>query len=263
MELAHFAQGLGHPHADLENLILFKSIDSTNAFGRRMVALLEAEGHRPSATLIAALHQFEGRGRHGRTWSSTVGRGVYATLVLPVADPQELPVYPLLVAVALCKKLNEIVEDRCRLKWPNDLIVAGRKIGGILIEVVGRSDPGMTVIIGFGVNHGQRREELPGAGATALRLECRHLPRLPCVAAELVAAVLDELNCLDDRRRAVELYQALSIHRAGERLRCRTGKGVVEGAFAGFDSRGFLRLESEDGELLLAAGELSDDGEAG
>ena len=256
MDVSRFARGLGRPHPNLENLVLFGSIDSTNSFGRRLVALFEGGRHRPPSTLITALHQSEGRGRHGRRWSSPPGLGVCATLVLPVADRQQLPVLPLLVAVALCRRLNGIVGDRCRLKWPNDLTVGGRKIGGILIEILGGGEGGTTVLIGFGVNHGQRRQDLPGERATSLRVECQLLPPLARATAWLAAAVLDELDHLGDPRRAVERYQALSVHRAGDWLRCRTGERVVEGTFVGFDSRGFLRLASPEGELLLAAGEV-------
>ena len=259
MHLARFAQGLGHLHPELENRVLFRTIDSTNAFARRLVEDLQLEGLRPRPTVIAALHQSQGRGRQGRSWSSPPGLGVSASLVVPLASRQALPVLPLLVAVALCTELNEALDGRCRLKWPNDLMVGGRKLAGVLIEVLGGGESGPLAVIGFGVNHGQRQNELPGDAATSLRMECGRLPSLPRVTGRLVTAVMAELEHLDQPGRAIERYRELSDHRAGERLRCRTGQGVVEGSFAGYDARGFLRLATPQGELLLPAGEIEDE----
>ncbi len=256
MDLAHFAEELGRPHATLENLVLLSSIDSTNAFGRRAVGRVEGEGHRLPPTLITALYQWAGRGRQGREWSSPPGLGVLATLVIPISPLDRLPVLPLVVAVALCESLNRIVGDRCRLKWPNDLLVDGRKIGGVLIEVMGGCREVATALIGFGINHGQRRRDLSTEKATSLRQECRRLPSLARTAAHLIVAVLEGSSSMANPRQAVERYVELSIHNIGESLRCRTSEGVVEGTFVGFDSRGFLRLATAAGEQLLTAGEL-------
>jgi biotin-[acetyl-CoA-carboxylase] ligase BirA-like protein len=161
-----------------ENVVVLASTASTNAVARGVAVDFESEGLDLEPMLVLAFEQTAGRGRLGRTWSSPRGRGVYATLTHPYAVPALLPALPLLVGVGLCRALAPHLPGGCRLKWPNDLLVPGgggaagrgRKIGGILIEALVQPGDGCVAVIGFGVNHGHRREELPD-GATSLWLE--------------------------------------------------------------------------------------------
>jgi biotin-[acetyl-CoA-carboxylase] ligase BirA-like protein len=161
-----------------ENVVVLASTASTNAVARGVAVDFESEGLDLEPMLVLAFEQTAGRGRLGRTWSSPRGRGVYATLAHPFAVPALLPALPLLVGVGLCRALAPHLPGGCRLKWPNDLLVPGgggaagrgRKIGGILIEALVHPGDGSVAVIGFGVNHGHRREELPD-GATSLWLE--------------------------------------------------------------------------------------------
>ena len=257
--------------ADLgpDNLIVLQRLGSTNDLARAIVAEYAKEEQVPPPLLMLAWEQTGGRGRVGRTWSSPAGKGVYATLAFPVEDPQALSTLPLLVGVGLCRALDRWLPGRCGLKWPNDLLVAGRKLGGVLIEAQVRPGDGAVAIVGFGVNHGQEAAELAaipagasGSGApraTSLRVE-RGEEAAGVSLAELtwalVTAVERELAHLGEAAYAVAAYGERSIHRAGEAMVCRTGEGSVEGTFLGFDERGMLRLESGGRELRLSAGEL-------
>jgi len=263
------------------NLMVVRRVASTNALGRRILDELGREGVRLPAASLVAWEQVDGRGRHGARWQSPAGRGAYLSLLRPVADPAELPTLPLLVPVAVARAVNRYLGDeRCRIKWPNDLLVDGRKIAGVLIAgVTGRlagDDGGGTgvsgsaiggAVIGVGVNHGQDEAELAGVaprGATSLALLADRPPSL----AELVWAVLEslaeELVHAGDGAAAVERYEALSLHEVGERLRCRAADGSLEGTFLGFDRRGFLRLALTSSgagrrygdEVLVTAGEV-------
>jgi biotin-(acetyl-CoA carboxylase) ligase len=156
------------------------------------------------------------------------------------------------------------------------------KIGGILIEALVHPGDGCVALIGFGVNHGQRLEELP-PGATSLLLETGgHLGRgrgigLAELTWDLVASVERELAHVGDLPYAVAAYRELIIHRPGDWLVCRVGEREIAGAFAGIDSVGRLRLRrrpdadaapgegagaraeggEEDGaEVVLSAGEV-------
>lgn len=232
------------------------AVDSTNRLARRVAAHYLEAGQSPPQTLVLALEQTAGRGRRGRPWSSPRGLGVYATLIVGLEGPACPTTLPLLVAVGLCRGLDPLLPDACRIKWPNDLLVDGRKIGGVLIETVARGGR-IAALIGFGVNHSQPAAALPGAAATSIALEGADPRPLAELTSALTAAVRRELRRMDDPEYALAAYRSRSLHRAGDRLRYRGAGGLVEGTFRGFDSRGFLRLESPAGELLVVGGEVT------
>lgn len=279
------------------NLVVLPRVPSTNAVGRRIAREYLAEQQVPPPSLVVAWEQTAGRGRRGRSWASPAGCGVYASLVtpLPAAGARGgdgLHTLPLLAAVALCRAAGRHLSGNgrgCRLKWPNDLLVAdpagglegGRKLGGLLIETE-RGDGGApetagpVAVIGFGVNHSACEEVAAAVAAgggsalppAALAEESPEPPSLAELARDLAGALAAELEHLGDETYAAREYQALSAHSPGDRMRCRDGERTVEGVFLGFDRRGFLRLRPEapagaashgaegEHELRLAAGEV-------
>ena len=112
-------------HHGLENMVVLRSVASTNLLARDIALDYESEGIDLSPLLILAYEQSGGRGRQGRTWSSPAGQGVYATVLLPFSDPRPLQSLPLLVGVGLCRALAPHLPGGCRLKWPNDLLAEG------------------------------------------------------------------------------------------------------------------------------------------
>lgn len=241
-----------------ENVVVLERLESTNLLGRRIVAEYERESVDLKPVLILAREQTGGRGRRGRAWSSPPGKGVYATFVLPLDSVELLQTLPLLVGIGLCRGLEQHLSVPCRLEWPNDLLAGGRKIGGILIESVVSAEATAPVaaIAGFGVNHGHLAEDLPGPGATSLRLEGVRSLSLETLTWDLVTAVETELGRADEPAYAIDAYRRYSAHAPGERLRCIVGEEEVEGIFLGFDERGRLRLDVNGREELLAAGEV-------
>ncbi|MDP9121740.1 MAG: biotin--[acetyl-CoA-carboxylase] ligase [Acidobacteriota bacterium] len=253
---------LSSPRA-LDNLVVLSSVPSTNLLAKGIALDYETEGLALLPLLILAWEQSAGRGRQGRSWSSPAGRGVYATLVVPVADPGLLGGLPLLVGTGLCRALAPHLTAPCRLKWPNDLLVDAdpgdasrrRKIGGILIESLIRPGEPPVALVGFGVNHGQEQEELP-PGATSLHLQGNDRVTLADLTWDLVGAVERELEHLGDTAYAVASYRELIVHRPGERLVCQAGGEVIEGRFLGIGELGHLRIDCGGRERTLAAGEV-------
>lgn len=271
------------------NLVVLARTVSTNLLARGVVTEFASEGLDLAPMLVLALEQSGGRGRLGRSWSSPRGSGVYATLAVPYPKPELLPALPLLVGVGLCRALAVHLPRGCRLKWPNDLLVPtaggsgrvsghadpgehpGRKIGGILIEAIVHPGDGCVALIGFGVNHGQRQEELP-EGATSLLLESGgHLGGgmgvgLAELTWDLVAGLERELAHAGDLSYAVAAYRGLIVHRLGDQLVCRVGERQIAGTFAGIEDDGRLRLRrqaaDEDGKAHGEAGAKAH-GEAG
>lgn len=244
-----------HPGIQVENLIVAEQVDSTNTLARRLFDdSWTGLGPGPQA-LVVALEQTAGRGRQGRVWVSRRGLGIYATLLLAISEAQ-LQTLPLLVGIGLARALERL-GCRAHLKWPNDVLVGGRKVGGILIESISRDASGTAAaIVGFGVNHGHRASELPTPFATSLREVVDPLPPFEEVAAELAASVLAEIERAGDTAYARRAYQELTVHQAGDVVRCRIAHEDFEGVFLGFDERGFLRLAVDGRERRVASGEI-------
>jgi BirA family biotin operon repressor/biotin-[acetyl-CoA-carboxylase] ligase len=243
------------PGIRIENLIVVEQVDSTNTLARRIFDGAWNElGPGPEAVIVA-FEQTAGRGRQGRTWVSRRGLGIYTTLLLAIGET-ELQGLPLLVGVGLARALGRF-GCPARLKWPNDLQVGGRKIGGILIESISRDATRVAAaIVGFGVNHGHGADELPTPVSTSLRQVLDPLPPFERVAASLVESVTAEVAHAGDIVYAQRAYQELTVHRSGDVLRCRVAHEDLEGVFLGFDERGFLRLAVDGRERRVASGEI-------
>lgn len=238
------------------NLLLFETLDSTNRMARSMVsASLDRTGV-VNPFVVAALEQTAGRGRQGRTWQSPRALGAYVSLVVTDCPREDLARLPLLGGVALCRGLTPLVPGACRLKWPNDVMLDGRKVGGLLIETVSRPELGPVAVVGFGVNHRHRRRDLPFDGATSVELAGGQRLPLGELAGRLVAALASELARRSDSEYAIAAYEDLSIHRQGDQLTCRTPEREVEGRFAGFERDGRLRLETGTETRLISSGEV-------
>jgi BirA family biotin operon repressor/biotin-[acetyl-CoA-carboxylase] ligase len=231
-----------------ENLVVLPVVDSTNRIARAIVQEYETEEQPLPPLLILALEQSGGRGRQGRIWTSPPGEGVYATRVLTVQDASALQTLPLLVGIGLCRALDPFFPSSCRLKWPNDLLAEGKKIGGILIEAMVRSEGESRALIGFGVNVGQDMPET----ATSVHL-LGGTASLEDVTWGLVEGLERELEHLGDFAYAAAAYRELSIHRPGDRIVCRVGESRVEGAFVEIDDQGRLVL---DNGQRLSSGEV-------
>jgi BirA family biotin operon repressor/biotin-[acetyl-CoA-carboxylase] ligase len=243
---------------DIGMLAVLRQVDSTNLMARRV--LRRAGGEGAERMLFVAWEQLAGRGRLGRSWSSSAGLGVYATLALqrvPSAPP--LALLPLLAGVGLGRALRRHLPE-IRLKWPNDLLVAGRKLGGILIETLQTEQGSSAAILGFGVNHSHGRADLPIASATSLRIEGvteeSGGPSLAQLVLELAHGLERAFSELADPDRLLDAYRELSAHRYGDELRCQVAERSIAGAFQGFDAQGRLRLRCGEETVVIAAGDV-------
>lgn len=237
-------------------LIVVEQVDSTQALARRVIDEYVRDGSLPPATDVVAWRQTSGRGRHQRTWSSPPGYGVYATLVR-VIQAKDLQKLPLLGAVALADAVNTYLDGRCRLKWPNDLVVSQSKLGGLIIETISQEENDVVVSFGFGVNYSPDLQGLAQRRATSLSHEIDgEAPSLASFTADLLAALGAALGEDSPQSQVVERYKSLVIHEPGDEMRCQLEEGLVEGRFLGFDEHGFLRLQVGSEERVLTSGEI-------
>lgn len=235
-------------------LVHLTEIASTMDEARR----LALEGA-PEGTVVVADRQTGGRGRLGRSWFSAPG-SLLATVVLrPAAGTQTLSLVPLAAGLSLARAIEKLLQAPARIKWPNDLWIEGRKVGGILVESRFEGDAPDYVLVGLGVNGDVRadefppelREEITSLSAWAGRHVC--MPALLKIFLEDFEHVVDELwsgvrsGILD----AVALRSAI-LH---QQVRVETAAGPVEGTATHLGPGGELGIETESGNVLLAEGD--------
>jgi len=153
-----------------KNIVYLKETDSTNTRAKELAAQGAPEG-----TLIIAEKQTKGRGRRGRSWFSPPGGGIYFSLILrPAISPTETPRITLMTAVVLAETLISLMKLKLRIKWPNDILVNGKKLAGILTEISTEMDAVNYIVVGLGMNVNTRFENFPSEikkNATSILIE--------------------------------------------------------------------------------------------
>ena len=244
----------GHPWS--KHIHYFPSIESTNNEAKRMA--LEGAPH---GTVLMADHQTGGRGRMGRTFQSPGGMGVYMTVILrPQCQPRELMHLTCATAVAACDAVEKAAGLRPGIKWTNDLVYGGRKLAGILTELVLLPE-NCAAVVGIGINCCQEEQDFPEdirsiAGSLAM-VTGQKVDR-----AAVAAALIEELNRMDEglltgraemldryRRNCITLGKDISILRAEE---------VRQGHALTVDEEGALVVRFPDGHTeAVGSGEVS------
>ena len=211
----------------------FRLVDSTNERARQL-----AVAGAPHGTLVSATEQTAGRGRQGRTWTAPPGRAILASIL--IREPPRL--LPLAAGVAVA----QVVSDEALIKWPNDVLIAGRKVAGILVE--GRPQERWAVV-GVGVNVAVRDEDLP----PELRSTAAGLGLEPAAVEPMLERLTDELG----RWIGASDEEVLAGVRARDALRGQVVRWAGgEGEAAGVDVGGRLLVTTSDGEVALEAGEV-------
>jgi BirA family biotin operon repressor/biotin-[acetyl-CoA-carboxylase] ligase len=228
---------------------VFQSTASTNDLVERLARDGLDEG-----LVVFAESQTKGRGRLGRTWHSPAGRGLWFSLLLrPNLRPQAATQLTIVAATALARAIREQTGLKPGIKWPNDILIRGRKVVGILTELSAELDHVKHITLGIGVDVNQRADEFPVEMrklATSLSLEAgRAVNR-----ADLAAAILIELD-RDYRRlregqfaRLAEEWEAQCVT-LGRPVSIIVGGRVVAGRAESLDDDGALLLRTEHGRL--------------
>jgi BirA family transcriptional regulator, biotin operon repressor / biotin---[acetyl-CoA-carboxylase] ligase len=226
-------------------------VDSTQA----VAFALAAEGA-ADRTVVVADSQAAGRGRRGRTWLDEPGASLLLSVVLrPRLDPTRLPLLSVAAAVAVAEALVEACDLAPRLKWPNDVLVVGRKIAGILLE--SRLGPPPLVVLGIGVNLAQRTFPPALTGrATSVALETGR----PVNGETLLAALL---GAFDRRRADLERGALAEVLERWRAFSDTLGRTVVvddiRGVATDIDDLGALVITDGDGRRrLVVAGEIGE-----
>lgn len=241
----------GHP------VTFYEVLDSTN-----LRAKLDAEKGAPQGALVVADMQTAGRGRRGRSWSSPAGANAYFTLILkPDFEPDKASMLTLVMAMAVAEGIRETCGLEACIKWPNDIVINGKKVCGMLTELSVQQEYIQHVVIGAGVNVGAQKFSPEIADTAAcLEEECgRKVPR-----AELIVHIMRAFEKYYEKFMETldfsvlkEAYDSLLVNRGGE-VRVLDPKGEYAGISRGINSAGELLVELPDGsERAVYAGEVS------
>ncbi|MCA1039830.1 biotin--[acetyl-CoA-carboxylase] ligase [Bacillus infantis] len=226
-----------------------ESVDSTQKIAHRL-----AYDDAPEGTIVVAEEQLNGRGRMDRKWHSPKYTGIWMSVILrPEIPLPRAPQLTLLAAVAVVQSIEECTALSPQIKWPNDILIGGKKVTGILTELQAEADRIFSIIIGIGINVNQQLEDYPEelrGTATSLAIEKGgNLSR-----AELIRVVLQKLENLYKLYMEKGFYPirllwesyAVSI---GKQITARTISGSISGKALGITEEGVLRIEDEAGEI--------------
>jgi BirA family biotin operon repressor/biotin-[acetyl-CoA-carboxylase] ligase len=214
----------------------------------------------PAGAVVVADAQTRGRGRLGRRWHSPPGASLYFSVVLrPPLPPHRVPPLTLAAGVAVAEALTAL-DITPQLKWPNDVLLDGKKVAGILTEMSSDLDRVHHVVVGIGVNLNTRDfpEELAAIATSAALVR-----GLPVVRADFAAALCARLEHWVDRfvaEGASVVATAWKQHARifGRRVRVTAGRDVIEGVAEDLDDDGALRLRLDDGRTTrVIAGEVT------
>lgn len=229
-------------------LVCLPETASTNADAFRL-----AEEGAEEGTVVMADAQSGGKGRRGRVWESPAGVNLYCSVVLrPAIMPHEAPQLTFLSAVAVARAIESTTALKPEIKWPNDVLIKGRKVAGLLNEMSAETDGINFVILGIGVNLNMTAAQFPGdvrTPATSLLLEQGR----PVNRVQFAVAMLGELDCLY----ADFLRHGFGPVRDEWQQRCNAdgrevvvsegGVDTVRGMFQGIDGDGALLVRFPDG----------------
>lgn len=241
----------------------FDTLDSTNIRAKQLAELGEEEG-----VLVIAEEQNAGKGRRGRGWSSEAGVGIYMTLLLrPKLPPYRVSGLTLLAALALTKAIWEVCRVEAEIKWPNDVIIAKKKICGILTEMSSEENYIHYVVVGIGmnVNAAAFPEEIENIAtsifiqtgkkvnrcelaASVVQHFCKYYERF-CIEQDLSSVAREYNAVLANRDKEVKVYYGMVENASPEQIDIGIAKGI--------DSEGALLVEIDGQIKKIVSGEVS------
>lgn len=240
-----------------QQIFCFETIDSTNIRARQL-----GENHAPHGTLVVSEQQTAGRGRRGRSWESPVGSSIYMSILLkPDFLPTQAPMLTIVMAYSVAVALRRKTGLDFQIKWPNDIVLNGKKVVGILTEMSTEIDYINHVVIGVGIN--VNTETFPKelcATATSIRKESGTTWK----RAKLIGEILREFEVQYDRfivekdlSYLQEAYNAILVN-CNREVCILAEKDGYHAIALGIDPKGELLVRKEDGsEEAVYAGEVS------
>lgn len=239
-----------------QEIYYYDVTDSTNIRAKE----LAEEGH-PSGTLVVADRQEAGRGRRGRSWDSPSGTGIFMTLLLkPEMNPNHASMLTLVAAMAVARAISKCAGTEALIKWPNDIVIGGKKICGILTEMSAQFDFINHIVIGIGINvHNEHfPEEIAETAGSILLQTGKRIRR-----AELIEQILEQFEHYyaifmetEDLSGLVKEYNAILVN-MNKSVRVLDPKEPFEGKAMGITKKGELIVDTWESRKMVSSGEVS------
>ena len=253
----------------------FNTIESTNSYAKEMASNGCVEG-----TVVIADSQTSGRGRLGREWHSPGGKGIWMSVVLrPIIDPEDVQIITLAASVAVAKVLERVCGIKVGIKWPNDIVVEGKKLCGILTEMSSEVGSVDFIVLGIGINVNHDQKDFPVELkdlATSVKLHlcrqdmdesmksnCEIIDRAPIIREFLMEFERIYLNLNDEKEynsAAMDIITQWKKYSAtlGKKVKVMMRNIEYLGEAVDITSDGRLVVKCDDGEIKeILSGEVS------
>ena len=240
---------------------VWKVIRQLQEDGYEIEAKRQAEKGAPDGTLVAAAEQSAGKGRRGRTWISEKGTGVWMSLLLrPDFPPECASMLTLVAAMAVEKGISRVTGVDGQIKWPNDVVIEGKKVCGILTEMSTEMECIHYVVVGIGINVGTEEfpEEIRDL-ATSLYLSTQKKVKRAVLAAAVAEAwefYYEQFLKSGDLRFLMEEYNERLVNR-GREVKVLALDGGYMGISQGINEKGELLVETGGMVRTVISGEVS------
>ncbi|MEK7735684.1 MAG: biotin--[acetyl-CoA-carboxylase] ligase, partial [Nitrospirota bacterium] len=249
-----------------KEIIFHESIDSTNTLAMEL-----AEKGVPHGTVVIADRQLKGKGRLGRTWFSPPKGNIYMSVIVrPEIEPKDATLLTIMSAISCARAVRNSTGIEVKIKWPNDLMVSERKLGGILTEMKSDQDRIVFAVIGIGINVNASLDAFPSdvrAAAASVIEELRKGKGIKGDSPEIsrtliIAAILNELErwfkvlIKGGRIQLINEWKKLSST-LGRKVKVVSGKDAISGIAEDIDDEGMLILRLPSGGLKkISAGDV-------
>lgn len=250
-------KSLMHTEWVAKEVLYFDTIDSTNTKAQEL-----AEKGYPSGTLVVADKQESGKGRRGRSWVSPSGTGIFMTLMIkPDINPNNASMLTLVAALAVAKAITSVTGEKALIKWPNDIVVNGKKVCGILTEMNAQFDYINNIVVGVGINvHNESFPEEISQMASSLMIEAggKRFHRAQIIAETMLyfEQYYDTFLKTQDLSALVREYDELLVNR-NKSVRVLDPKEPFDGKAMGITPKGELIVDTWESRKLVSSGEVS------
>ncbi len=250
-------KSLMHTEWVAKEVLYFDTIDSTNTKAQEL-----AEKGYPSGTLVVADKQESGKGRRGRSWVSPSGTGIFMTLMIkPDINPNNASMLTLVAALAVAKAITSVTGEEAMIKWPNDIVVNGKKVCGILTEMNAQFDYINNIVVGIGINvHNESFPEEISQMASSLMIEAGgkrfHRAQIIAETMSYFEQYYDTFLKTQDLSALVREYDELLVNR-NKSVRVLDPKEPFDGKAMGITPKGELIVDTWESRKLVSSGEVS------
>ena len=250
-------KSLMHTDWVAKDVLYFDTIDSTNTKAQEL-----AEKGYQSGTLVVADKQESGKGRRGRSWVSPSGTGIFMTLMIkPDINPNNASMLTLVAALAVAKAITSVTGEEAMIKWPNDIVVNGKKVCGILTEMNAQFDYINHIVVGIGINvHNESFPEEISQMASSLMIEAGgkrfHRAQIIADTMSYFEQYYDTFLKTQDLSALVREYDKLLVNR-NKSVRVLDPKEPFDGKAMGITPKGELIVDTWESRKLVSSGEVS------